>query len=122
MSSSHVVAAVPCRVPTNPATLAPGAVHITDSPMTLGPVAVAVGASLNLAAPGLSLSPSLRAACVCPPACVDVLRASLSERLGSRPSLRAARVNGASSLHSAARTWGPKGDERKRLAVCLLRG
>lgn len=83
MSSSHVVAAVPCRVPTNPATLAPGAVHITDSPMTLGPV----GASLNLAAPGLSLSPSLRAACVCPPACVDLLRALdiITRPLGSRP-------------------------------------
>ena len=85
MSSSHVVAAVPCRVPTNLATLAPGAVHITDSPMTLGPVAVAVGASLNLAAPGLSLSPSLRAACVCSPACVDVLRgvAIITRRLSS---------------------------------------
>ena len=37
------------------------------------------------AAPGLSLSPSLRAACVCSPACVDVLRgvAIITRRLSS---------------------------------------
>jgi hypothetical protein len=71
---------VPCRVPTNPAPLLPCCAHhrrrLPDSPMTLGPVGDSI--TEPHAAPGLSLSPSLRAACVCsvcPPACVDLLRA-----------------------------------------------
>jgi hypothetical protein len=101
---------VPCRVPTNPAPLRPCCAHHRqpDSPMTLGPV----GDSFTEphAAPGLSLSPSLRAACVCPPYALP--HASTCCELSMARSLPTAHAS--RRLHCAAclpaRTRGPKGE------------
>jgi hypothetical protein len=89
--------------------------HIADSPMTLG----RSGVTGTHAAPGLSLSPSLRAACVCALCCVLRHRAPSSSRVGSRlkPSRRSLVRR---ELRPPCRTLGAKTTANSHLQLDLL--
>jgi hypothetical protein len=89
--------------------------HIADSPMTLG----RSGVTGTHAAPGLSLSPSLRAACVCALCCVLRHRAPSSSRVGSRlkPSRRSLVRR---ELRPPCRTLGAKTTANSHLQLGLL--